>query len=82
MNKFSQALADEQVQYRNMVVDCEHPNGQKTKAPGCPIKLSRNNEESFTPAPLLGQHTDELMRNVLGYGNADVASLKEQGVIG
>ncbi|WP_320837212.1 CoA transferase [Zhongshania sp.] len=82
VNKFSQALADEQVQYRNMVVECEHPNGKKTKAPGCPIKLSRNNEESFTPAPLLGQHTDELMRDVLGYDNADVASLKEQGVIG
>jgi CoA:oxalate CoA-transferase len=82
VNKFSQALADEQVQYRNMVVDCEHPNGQKTKAPGCPIKLSRNNEESFTPAPLLGQHTDELMRDLLGYEMSDVASLKAQGVIG
>jgi CoA:oxalate CoA-transferase len=82
VNKVSQALADEQVQYRNMVVDCEHPNGQKTKAPGCPIKLSRNNEESFTPAPLLGQHTDELMRDLLGYEMSDVASLKAQGVIG
>jgi len=82
VNKFSQALADEQVQYRNMVVECEHPNGKKTKAPGCPIKLSRNNEESFTPAPLLGQHTDELMRDVLGYEISDVASLKAQGVIG
>ncbi len=82
VNKFSQALADEQVQYRNMVVECEHPNGKKTKAPGCPIKLSRNNEESFTPAPLLGQHTDELMCDVLGYQLADVANLKEQGVIG
>jgi len=65
-----------------MVVECEHPNGKKTKAPGCPIKLSRNNEESFTPAPLLGQHTDELMRDVLGYEISDVASLKAQGVIG
>ena len=82
VNKFSQALADEQLLYRNMVVECEHPNGKKTKAPGCPIKLSRNNEESFTPAPLLGQHTDELMQDVLGYELADVASLKEQGVIG
>jgi crotonobetainyl-CoA:carnitine CoA-transferase CaiB-like acyl-CoA transferase len=82
VNKFSQVFADEQVQFRNMVVECEHPNGQKTKAPGCPIKMSRNSEESFTPAPLLGQHTDELMRDILGYGEGDVKTLKEQGVIG
>lgn len=82
VNKFSQALADEQVHFRNMVVECEHPNGKKTKAPGCPIKLSRNNEESFTPAPLLGQHTNELMCDVLGYKLTDVKNLKEQGVIG
>lgn len=82
VNKFSQALADEQVQYRNMVVECEHPNGKKTKAPGCPIKLSRTNEESFTPAPLLGQDTDELMSKILGYGDGDIEALKKSGVIG
>lgn len=81
VNKFSQVFADEQVNFRNMVVECEHPNGKKTKAPGCPIKMSRTSEESFTPAPLLGQHTDELMCDVLGYGPEDVATLKQQGVI-
>ena len=42
VNTFSQALNDEQVLHRNMVVDLAHPNGQTTKGPGCPIKLSRS----------------------------------------
>lgn len=82
VNQFSQALADEQVQYRNMVVECEHPNGEIAKVPGCPIKLSRTNEESFTSPPLLGQDTDELMTQLLGYESADIKALKDAGVIG
>ncbi len=82
VNTFSRALADEQVQYRNMVVELGHPSGKSTKGPGCPIKLSRTNEESYKPAPLLGENTDELMREVLGYDEASTAELKASGVIG
>lgn len=82
VNTFSRALADEQVQYRNMVVDLPHPSGKTTKGPGCPIKLSRTNEESFSPAPLLGENTDELMREILGYDESTTAELKASGVIG
>ena len=49
VNKFSQALSDEQVIHRNMVVDLKHSNGKSTKGPGNPIKFSRTNEESFSP---------------------------------
>lgn len=82
VNTFSRALADEQVQYRNMVVELGHPSGKSTKGPGCPIKLSRTNEESYKPAPLLGENTDELMREVLGYDEVSTAELKASGVIG
>jgi CoA:oxalate CoA-transferase len=81
VNKFSQALSDEQVLHRNMVVELTHPNGTTTKAPGCPIKLSRTNEESYTPPPLLGQNTDEIMSTILGYSADQVAELKAAGVI-
>lgn len=74
-------MADEQAPHRNMVIDLESPTGQRTKGPGCPIKLSRTNEESFTPAPLLGQHTDELMADILGRDASTIAELKAQGVI-
>ncbi len=81
VNKFSQALNDEQVLHRNMVVDLPHPSGKSTKGPGNPIKLSRTNEESFSAAPLLGQHTQEVFASLLGYDTTKLDELKLKGVI-
>ena len=81
VNSLSQALSDEQVLHRNMVIDLKHPDGNKTKGPGNPIKLSRTNDEMFTPAPTLGQHTDEVLTELLGYSEETIAQLKEQGYI-
>jgi CoA:oxalate CoA-transferase len=81
VNTFSQALNDEQVKHRNMVVEVAHPNGQATKMPGNPIKLSRSNEESFTSPPLLGANTDEVFTDVLGYSGDKIAELKAQGIV-
>jgi crotonobetainyl-CoA:carnitine CoA-transferase CaiB-like acyl-CoA transferase len=82
VNRFSQALSDEQVLHRNMVVELQHPNGKSTRGPGNPIKLSRNNEESFTAAPAVGQDTDEVLSGILGYDEAMIAELRDQGVAG
>lgn len=81
VNSFSQALSDEQVLHRNMVVDLAHPDGKTTKGPGNPIKLSRTGEESFSPAPLLGQHTDEVFKELLNYDEEKLAELRDSGVI-
>lgn len=81
VNRFSEALSDEQVLHRNMVIDLKHPDGKSTRGPGNPIKLSRNNEESFSPAPKLGQDTDSVLADLLGYGSDHISSLKQQGVI-
>lgn len=81
VNRFSQALADEQVLHRNMVVDLPHPSGKSTKGPGNPIKLSRTGEESFSAAPLLGEHTDEVFQSLLDYDSTKLAQLKAAGVI-
>jgi crotonobetainyl-CoA:carnitine CoA-transferase CaiB-like acyl-CoA transferase len=82
VNSFSQALADPQVQHRNMVVDLQHPNGTSTRGPGNPIKLSRSSEESFSPAPLLGQHTQKVFSELLGCSDDEIQSLRDRGVIG
>ena len=82
VNSFSQALSDPQVLHRNMVVELRHPDGRSTKGPGNPIKLSRTNEESFSPAPLLGDATDSVMSELLGLSATDIQTLKAQGVIG
>lgn len=81
VNKFSQALNDDQVSHRNMVVELKHPNGKHTLGPGNPIKLSRSEGESFSEAPLLGQHTSEVLKNILGYTDSDIDALSCTGVI-
>jgi CoA:oxalate CoA-transferase len=82
VNRFSQALNDEQVRHRNMVVELSHPNGQTTQGPGNPIKLSRTAGETFKAAPNIGQDTDDVFSNILGYDDARIAGLKEKGIAG
>jgi len=81
VNRFSQALSDEQVLHRNMVIELKHPNGKSTRGPGNPIKLSRTGEESFTPAPTVGQNTDEVLTGILRYDENRIAGLKNDGAI-
>ena len=82
VNRFSQALRDPQVLHRNMVVELKHPNGRATSGPGNPIKLSRTNEESFSAAPAVGQDTDAVLGDILGYDAARIAGLKARGSAG
>ena len=82
VNRFSEALADEQVTHRNMVIDLKHPSGSSTRGPGNPIKLSRTNEESFSPAPLVGADTQQVLAEMLSYPEDKIESLREAGVIG
>lgn len=81
VNNFSQALSDEQVLHRNMVIDLKHPSGASTKGPGNPIKLSRSGSEEFSAAPLLGEHTSEVLTQLLGMPEDAIESLKQSGVI-
>jgi crotonobetainyl-CoA:carnitine CoA-transferase CaiB-like acyl-CoA transferase len=82
VNRFSQALSDSQVLHRNMVVELKHPGGKSTRGPGNPIKLSRTNEESFSAAPLVGQHTYNVLSRLLGYESGAIEELRRQGVVG
>lgn len=82
VNTLDEALSDEQVLSRNMVVELSHPEGGTTRGPGNPVKLSRSDEESFTAAPTLGQHTDAVLTDLLGYDDAQIAALRGEGVVG
>ncbi len=81
VNKFSQALSDPQVLHRRMVVDIPHPQGGSVKAPGNPIKLSTDSSDTYSAPPMLGQHTDEVLR-ALGYSAEHIAELKSLAVVG
>jgi crotonobetainyl-CoA:carnitine CoA-transferase CaiB-like acyl-CoA transferase len=77
----AQAVSDEQVLARQMIVEVAHPNGQTVKMPGNPIKLSETHEETYTPPPLLGEHTACVLREILHKSEAEIAALAAQGAI-
>jgi crotonobetainyl-CoA:carnitine CoA-transferase CaiB-like acyl-CoA transferase len=80
VNNLQQAVNDEQVLSRNMIVEVEHPLGGSTKMPGNPIKLSETHEDTFTPPPTLGQHNEEVF-TTLGMTREDIEDLQSEGVI-
>lgn len=82
VNTFSEALSDPQVRYRKMVVDIPHPEGGSVEAPGNPIKLSADDNESYSAPPLLGEHTDAVLARVLGYNAERIVDLKNQRIVG
>lgn len=81
VNNLEQALSDEQVLHRNMVINLKHPDGGVTKGPGNPIKFSRTNEESFSSPPLLGQDTEAVLTELINMSSEELAKLRAQGAI-
>ena len=81
INTFSQALTDEQVIHRNMIVEVEHPDGGKVKMPGNPVKLSYTNEDSYTPPPHLGKNTKEILKEWAGYDEIKIQALIDKNIV-
>lgn len=81
VNDFEHALNDVQVRARNMIVRVEHPEGGSIEMPGNPVKLSETHEDTFSPPPTLGQHTDEVLRQVCGKSDAEIERLRKSGAI-
>lgn len=75
-----QALADEQVQAREMVVEVDHPHFGKLKEVGCPVKFA-DSRPRYTAASPLGGDTDELLRGLLGLSRDEVSALRRAGGI-
>jgi succinate--hydroxymethylglutarate CoA-transferase len=63
-----------------MVVEVKGPSGSPMKLLGTPLKFQRAREE-IGPPPTLGQHTQEILRDLLGYGDEAVQSLRREGAI-
>ncbi len=75
-----QVYRDPQVRAREMVVETDHPVAGRTSNIGIPIKLSETPGRFQRPAPTLGQHTDEALRE-LGRTDAEIAALRSQGIV-
>ncbi len=80
INSYADVLTDEQVLARGMVVDTDHPTLGRLRTLGTPLKLSRTPLVTGRPAPLLGQHTTEVLGEV-GYSDKEVAELRTAGAV-
>jgi formyl-CoA transferase len=75
-----EVLNDPHLKEREMIVTVQHPVRGEFTMPGSPIQLSESPRE-YTPAPLLGQHTDEVLATWMGYDQAQIEQLRAQGVV-
>ncbi len=80
INKIGEMLTDPQVLARRMVVEVEHPKAGTVKALGLPIKLSETPGSVRRAAPLLGQHTREVLAS-LGYSAPEIQALEHAGAV-
>jgi formyl-CoA transferase len=81
INDIGQALADPQVQARGMRVDLPHPTAGTVPLVASPMRLSRTPPQYLRAPPTLGQHTDEVLAERLGYDAARIAALRAASVI-
>jgi crotonobetainyl-CoA:carnitine CoA-transferase CaiB-like acyl-CoA transferase len=82
INTVDRVVEHPQVKARNVLVECEHPTAGKTKVIGPAVRLSETPGAVRAPAPLLGQHTDDVLRDELGLDDAEIARLRAAGVLG
>ena len=85
INNLAEVFADPQIEAREMVTHWQHPFRSDLPLVASPIKLSatpvRAPGQGGLPPPLLGQHTDEVLREVLNYSDAQLSGLKNEKVI-
>jgi len=76
INNLSEVFADPHIQQRGMVTHWAHPNQGDLSLVSSPLKLSRTPVRTSLPPPLLGQHTDEVLGELLGYTAEQLSALR------
>ena len=79
-NEFPEVFEDPQVKHRKLVVDVPHPKNAKMRLIASPIRLP-DSPISYAPPPLLGEHTDWVLKQWLGKTDAEIQKLRDAGAI-
>ena len=81
INDIAQVFAEPQVRARGVRIEVDHPVAGKLPMVASPMRFSGTPLEYKTPPPLLGEHTEAVLRDVLGRNAAEIARLRERGVL-
>ena len=80
INSIPEAFADEQVKHRGMLFDLPHPGGTKLPQVASPMRFKEAPLKHDVPPPLLGQHTEEVLKE-LDFSSEEIQDLRKSGVI-
>jgi formyl-CoA transferase len=81
INNMAEVFADPQVRHRGMRVDIPHPAGVNVPGVANPMKFSATPVTYDRPPPMLGEHTDQVLRDILGYDAERIAALRAAAVV-
>ncbi len=81
INTLEQVFADPHVQAREMVVEMAHGSGETVKVIANPVKLSATPPSYRSAPPVLGEHTNAVLTDVLKMSAAEIAALKDKGIL-
>ncbi len=81
VNTLDDVFADPQVLARGMLLQAPHPAVGTVRMTGSPLKFDSQPERPSSAPPLLGQHTDEVLRTRLGLGRGEIEALRHAGVL-
>ena len=81
VNDFPALEADPQVAANEMIVEWQHPTAGTVRGVGIPVKFDTTPGAITRPAPLLGEHTDQILHEIAGYSEAEIDQLRQAGAI-
>ncbi len=83
VNDYDDVFADPQVVHRGVKIDIEHPLSATGTVPGVafPVRMSATPVETYAHPPLLGEHSDNVLRDILGMNDAEIAELRRAKVV-
>ena len=81
VNNVDGAFSEPPVKEREMIVEYDHPEVGKVRLPGNPIKMSNMSETISRPAPMLGEHTDTILKTLLRLSANEIVDLRANGAV-